>query len=163
MPARAQSLIRDAESAARYVLGLEPQIHGVEGRARAALDPVGVVVIGDEREAQSRAPTAEKRAAVVRRLHLSRGDPDLRRGFGGALAQRDEVNAERGRQHDHVDALERRERDAGGVEEHRVAPERSEEHTSELQSQSNLVCRLLLEKKKSNTDDMHEQNDTYVH
>src|SRR2546430_8688986 len=35
-----------------------------------------------------------------------------------------------------------------------VAPgadvERSEEHTSELQSQSNLVCRLLLEKKKKN-------------
>src|SRR2546430_5237020 len=28
------------------------------------------------------------------------------------------------------------------------APTRSEEHTSELQSQSNLVCRLLLEKKK---------------
>src|SRR2546430_9978088 len=27
-------------------------------------------------------------------------------------------------------------------------PDRSEEHTSELQSQSNLVCRLLLEKKK---------------
>src|SRR5256886_3505735 len=27
--------------------------------------------------------------------------------------------------------------------------ERSEEHTSELQSQSNLVCRLLLEKKKT--------------
>src|SRR2546430_12651681 len=35
--------------------------------------------------------------------------------------------------------------------EHRVAAQReprSEEHTSELQSQSNLVCRLLLEKKK---------------
>src|SRR2546427_9285135 len=29
-------------------------------------------------------------------------------------------------------------------------PQRSEEHTSELQSQSNLVCRLLLEKKKKN-------------
>src|SRR2546430_3042732 len=29
--------------------------------------------------------------------------------------------------------------------------ERSEEHTSELQSQSNLVCRLLLEKKKKMT------------
>src|SRR2546430_10844138 len=29
--------------------------------------------------------------------------------------------------------------------------ERSEEHTSELQSQSNLVCRLLLEKKKNTT------------
>src|SRR5688572_32585238 len=32
-----------------------------------------------------------------------------------------------------------------------VTRERSEEHTSELQSQSNLVCRLLLEKKKSQT------------
>src|SRR2546430_6617697 len=31
-------------------------------------------------------------------------------------------------------------------------PGRSEEHTSELQSQSNLVCRLLLEKKKITTD-----------
>src|SRR2546430_13564803 len=30
----------------------------------------------------------------------------------------------------------------------RTCPRRSEEHTSELQSQSNLVCRLLLEKKK---------------
>src|SRR2546427_3931382 len=30
---------------------------------------------------------------------------------------------------------------------------RSEEHTSELQSQSNLVCRLLLEKKKKKTKD----------
>src|SRR2546430_13283465 len=30
----------------------------------------------------------------------------------------------------------------------RVFLQRSEEHTSELQSQSNLVCRLLLEKKK---------------
>src|SRR2546430_10026823 len=30
-------------------------------------------------------------------------------------------------------------------------PPRSEEHTSELQSQSNLVCRLLLEKKKHTT------------
>src|SRR2546430_11489050 len=29
---------------------------------------------------------------------------------------------------------------------------RSEEHTSELQSQSNLVCRLLLEKKKNSSD-----------
>src|SRR2546430_11372967 len=29
---------------------------------------------------------------------------------------------------------------------------RSEEHTSELQSQSNLVCRLLLEKKKKKQD-----------
>src|SRR5256886_13553434 len=32
---------------------------------------------------------------------------------------------------------------------------RSEEHTSELQSQSNLVCRLLLEKKKRETFTLH--------
>src|SRR2546430_10204839 len=32
---------------------------------------------------------------------------------------------------------------------------RSEEHTSELQSQSNLVCRLLLEKKKKNIKHKH--------
>src|SRR2546427_5184813 len=38
--------------------------------------------------------------------------------------------------------------------------ERSEEHTSELQSQSNLVCRLLLEKKKKNKkhDKKHSKN-----
>src|SRR5688572_31126695 len=34
---------------------------------------------------------------------------------------------------------------------------RSEEHTSELQSQSNLVCRLLLEKKKKNIT-KHQKN-----
>src|SRR2546430_13538716 len=35
-----------------------------------------------------------------------------------------------------------------------LASVRSEEHTSELQSQSNLVCRLLLEKKKKKS--MHD-------
>src|SRR2546430_13227589 len=34
---------------------------------------------------------------------------------------------------------------------------RSEEHTSELQSQSNLVCRLLLEKKKKNINEYHAE------
>src|SRR2546430_10379426 len=34
---------------------------------------------------------------------------------------------------------------------HRRTSHRSEEHTSELQSQSNLVCRLLLEKKNKTT------------
>src|SRR5438046_7981885 len=34
----------------------------------------------------------------------------------------------------------------------RCSPQRSEEHTSELQSLTNLVCRLLLEKKKTRTD-----------
>src|SRR5258708_10374547 len=36
--------------------------------------------------------------------------------------------------------------------QHRLRRLRSEEHTSELQSPDHLVCRLLLEKKKTNTD-----------
>src|SRR5256885_10697241 len=46
-------------------------------------------------------------------------------------------------------------RDAGprrrSVGAQHAAPLRSEEHTSELQSPCNLVCRLLLEKKKKTT------------
>src|SRR2546430_12521661 len=38
---------------------------------------------------------------------------------------------------------------------------RSEEHTSELQSQSNLVCRLLLEKKKNKTRDTQSSDTHY--
>src|SRR5256885_9547606 len=44
------------------------------------------------------------------------------------------------------------------LHEHRIwVPERSEEHTSELQSPCNLVCRLLLEKKKKQR---HRPNQT---
>src|SRR2546427_6337962 len=38
---------------------------------------------------------------------------------------------------------------------------RSEEHTSELQSQSNLVCRLLLEKKKKKKKQEHSTHPQY--
>src|SRR5258706_9392911 len=38
------------------------------------------------------------------------------------------------------------------------ASRRSEEHTSELQSLTNLVCRLLLEKKKSNGASIAEES-----
>src|SRR2546430_16684524 len=61
-----------------------------------------------------------------------------------------------------VDAASQRDDQAHGD-----PPDRSEEHTSELQSQSNLVCRLLLEKKKKNlvslvTDEQHTA-DILVH
>src|SRR5947207_9306123 len=36
---------------------------------------------------------------------------------------------------------------------------RSEEHTSELQSHSDLVCRLLLEKKKKKKENEHRHNE----
>src|SRR2546427_3871270 len=39
---------------------------------------------------------------------------------------------------------------------------RSEEHTSELQSQSNLVCRLLLEKKKKKNTEYHQYSERRV-
>src|SRR2546430_8163928 len=42
-----------------------------------------------------------------------------------------------------------------------IAATRSEEHTSELQSQSNLVCRLLLEKKKKNVRYSHKSYITH--
>src|SRR5206468_11779162 len=42
----------------------------------------------------------------------------------------------------------RHRREQHGVERHAGAEARSEEHMSELQSRSDLVCRLLLEKKK---------------
>src|SRR5438093_5871688 len=40
---------------------------------------------------------------------------------------------------------------------------RSEEHTSELQSLTNLVCRLLLEKKKQKTYDQYHENSHATH
>src|SRR5438034_2171086 len=44
--------------------------------------------------------------------------------------------------------------------EGRPSDERSEEHTSELQSHSDLVCRLLPEKKKKNPDQFHSPSDS---
>src|SRR5260221_6641566 len=41
----------------------------------------------------------------------------------------------------------------------RVQAQRSEEHTSELQSHSDLVCRLLLEKKKKHTERLQPDMD----
>src|SRR2546428_9691654 len=45
--------------------------------------------------------------------------------------------------------LERAVRPGGGEPDRHLRVERSEEHTSELQSRSDLVCRLLLEKKNN--------------
>src|SRR3712207_7152962 len=49
--------------------------------------------------------------------------------------------------------------ETGELRPHRVAPVlRSEEHTSELQSRQYLVCRLLLEKKKTTTTSTHSSH-----
>src|SRR5438874_10221094 len=44
-----------------------------------------------------------------------------------------------------------------------TSPRRSEEHTSELQSRRDLVCRLLLEKKKKKKTKKYNHNHIYNH
>src|SRR5256885_12716822 len=55
----------------------------------------------------------------------------------------DRTSLERHRRKPHIG------REKAGHEPPQFSPKRSEEHTSELQSPCNLVCRLLLEKKKN--------------
>src|SRR2546430_12421140 len=82
---------------------------------------------------------------------------------------RDDV-AEHRHQRSKLGAPDRGDRDAGGLENlvHFLmvstvtgSPSRSEEHTSELQSQSNLVCRLLLEKEKDCGPSTNHAHDTH--
>src|SRR5260370_29139530 len=69
---------------------------------------------------------------VVRELQLSSRDVDARRQVEQELVRR--------ALHDPLTGLP-----------NRIMESRSEEHTSELQSHLNLVCRLLLEKKNNST------------
>src|SRR5437588_9089013 len=52
---------------------------------------------------------------------------------------------------------------ASGGSIHSSPSERSEEHTSELQSHSDLVCRLLLEKKKKRYINVLQESNTNQH
>src|SRR5688572_31754121 len=81
-------------------------------------------------------------------LFRSRAARDAPRGGDGRRDPRDSATGARARH---------RPRQHGGLLAAllRRRRTRSEEHTSELQSQSNLVCRLLLEKKKNNTYHKH--------
>src|SRR2546426_6860192 len=65
-------------------------------------------------------------------------------------SQHGEVRARHDRRHPRDEGRNRRRRVSADDEPERVCRgrRRSEEHTSELQSPCNLVCRLLLEKKK---------------
>src|SRR2546427_5385192 len=83
---------------------------------------------------------------------------------------RSHVGVARGHQHlaqaRGIDAcgegIERNHVRALGEDRHAIDDEsRSEEHTSELQSQSNLVCRLLLEKKKKKKNNKRDTNKNY--
>src|SRR5437667_1460813 len=112
--------------------------------------------------AGSENPHADKQAAEVNRERLqSEQEGTLRGGGQGPFAHQqpeachgDEARKERPEKNlaigmiGHTEKPERGERADDGAERVHQALERSEEHTSELQSHHDLVCRLLLEKKK---------------
>ena len=128
MPARAQGLVGHAPPGVGHILGLDPQVDRVEGRARRVLNPVEVVVVGDEGEPEPRAPPLQEGATVVRCLHFPRCDADEGSRLRRALARADEIHPEYRGQHDHVDSLERRERDARRVDVQRIPAQRQVGH-----------------------------------
>src|SRR5438270_5275443 len=98
-----------------------------------------------EAQAPSRIPRWRSQPRTARPTAFQRSsrrtDPCARRGSSGTLTERATAEST---PCSRLRAAPTR-RDARSR-----SPTRSEEHTSELQSQSNLVCRLLLEKKKKN-------------
>src|SRR5437016_7767027 len=87
---------------------------------------------------------------------LFRSPVGVPRGRGG---DQDHQRRPRGRPGDRGDLPRHLRR--GPIPARGTAPQhrgRSEEHTSELQSLTNLVCRLLLEKKKQKTTTQESQN-----
>src|SRR2546430_6920757 len=108
--------------------GREGGVRGVGGAVHARLrSPPGTAAVAGIVHDQERR---------VRRLKVTHDRPDRRDVFAVAV----EPEKRGGR----LCRLWRMVEDGGGATDLR-----SEEHTSELQSQSNLVCRLLLEKKKN--------------
>src|SRR2546430_17676794 len=89
-------------------------------------------------------------ARTIHHLARSRaGRPRVARVPHRDTTLRLEQHHERGVIARHAVALEQRVEREGVTKRASGPGVRSEEHTSELQSQSNLVCRLLLEKKKT--------------
>src|SRR5207245_6739724 len=70
-------------------------------------------------------------------------DPDLRRSRGGALTPGHEIDAQRRRQDDHVDVLQRCQRDPRGVEEHRVTTDRQVRHAVPVNLESGRAARAV--------------------
>src|SRR5438034_6603956 len=95
------------------------------------------VIDADELARQAQAPGGEVLAAIVRRFGADVLAPDgaLDRAALRAKVMGDQAALDALNQIVHPAVRQRR--------------DRSEEHTSELQSHSDLVCRLLLEKKKT--------------
>src|SRR2546426_1969406 len=98
----------------------------------------------------ARAPTLRPGNPVAPRVDGARLDPG--RGARADLQRLERLPGTQDRAHGQLLHPDRRTLDHDGGADR----ERSEEHTSELQSPCNLVCRLLLEKKKKNEDKRKE-------
>src|SRR5690606_24058103 len=145
--------------------GLDEGAHGVEGggahlllelresiRGEALVDPalvVGEAELGRAHEEVARAEALEGRKPALRRLEVAFEGLDVRRAGRHDAPAEDSDSA-------HGSLLRAGEENApaGCADVPKPAhlanrSVRSEEHTSELQSRENLVCRLLLEKKKT--------------
>src|SRR2546430_6800862 len=126
--------------------------HEPEALAAAGL---GDVVAHD---ADDVAGHVEHRPTGVSRIDRGRGLEELGQRHGAVDGIGRPAGADDARAQGIAEPVGRPDDDHGVTDLHGVrvghlrhARGRSEEHTSELQSQSNLVCRLLLEKKKKNT------------
>src|SRR5690606_9468184 len=127
----------------------EPELHAVSTSASAPVAAMAAVARRDRRVmGDMRVPlTSSSDGRVVR---VVRGavagtgwGSDRGASSGGGRSLLDRAGGEAGL----PVALQEQERDHEG-QDRQDGARRSEEHTSELQSRENLVCRLLLEKKK---------------
>src|SRR5438034_4049073 len=106
--------------------------------------------MGERNHPRSRRSGSDVTDARVRRENASKGCPTTGKRFR-ACVHRTSRHAHPNREMDDCgqDTIPRCGNRLGRLTAHkRAADSRSEEHTSELQSHSDLVCRLLLEKKK---------------
>src|SRR5438046_6330439 len=120
-PARAADEGEQVVDVGRAHLGLDAGDRGREVRARAEEDAEG----GGERAYALAVEAGAPQPDAVEAAHRVRAVDD-RKGRQIARGAREPAHDDQ-------------------------PPDRSEEHTSELQSLTNLVCRLLLDKKKNNT------------
>src|SRR5205085_12063923 len=105
-----------------------PRLHSVSGRRRAPASPIFPYTTLFRSESGARHEDERRRKPGAHARDAAVGLPPVHRCARIRRAQASRPKA----------------KERLGVAVH----QRSEEHTSELQSQSNLVCRLLLEKKK---------------
>src|SRR5574340_1522224 len=114
----------------------------VEVRKRRVVAPAAAAEAAAPVEEAAAAPKKGKAAKVVDEQELAAREEEARLQAELAARQAAEAQAKQER------SKRKTTKKAAEAEPQPVTPKRSEEHTSELQSPKDLVCRLLLEKKK---------------